>query len=189
LRVRIIFGAARVGLVLLLLASPLLADSKPIREIRTDPGDTHQTMASDSVPLRPELLLPGDDIEIARFRVEHALNELGLQVTPYADSLWLESSVPPPSPYRFSDGIVLYSNGIPHGRTNRRIRVELVPLNNRDEIAIKIWEACDPSLAPEGAARTWHPCGGALSRPYKAAVQQLREELSPRDGIDTEDPD
>jgi hypothetical protein len=131
-------------------------------------------------PFQPEGQLCDVSLAEATSRVSSAAQLASLSLAPQAGAIWLADALDEKQrrELNFSRARVLVSGQLPDSATGRSLRIELVPLRDRDCVAVKLWEQCSGELAPEGAERVAHPCGDPKSRGYGRALNQLTESLS-----------
>jgi len=170
--------AAAVTAVPLFATEPNGAVAAP--EFRPDPGEPRRLPQSAFV--KPDLVLRGTNAANAAANLSRALGELNLQSELLQARPWLAEALPSTIPLHFDGAIVMTAGPIPHGRVTRRAHIEIIPVNDGRDVAVKFWEACDPSLSPDVAVREWHPCGAPTSRAYRALVESIKEQIALADG-------
>lgn len=149
-------------------------------ELRPDPGEPRRLPAS--AFFKPEVYVRGTDPTNAAATLLRSFGELGLEAIVVDSRSWLAESYPDPSRFDFDRVVIIAAEGIPHGRSTRRVQVEIIPVIDTATVALKFWEACGPSIAPDGTKPEWHPCGGPPSRAYRGLVEIVRQHITLADG-------
>lgn len=149
-------------------------------EFRSDPGEPRRLPPSSF--FKPEVYVRGTDPANAAAMLLRSFAELNLEAIVVDSRSWLEESYPGPSKFDFTRAVIIAAEGIPHGRSTRRVQVEIIPVIDTGTVALKFWEACDPSIAPDGTKPEWHPCGGPPSRAYRGLVETVRQHITLADG-------
>lgn len=149
-------------------------------EFRTEPGEPRRLPPSAFV--KPELYLRAVGVSNATALVLRSAGELDLETSVVHSRPWMEEAYSSTSTFDLGGAAVLAVSPIPHGRSTRRMHVELIPVAGSGDVAVKFWEACDPSLAPDSTVRGWHLCGGHPSRAFRALVETMKQQIALADG-------
>lgn len=127
-----------------------------------------------SAPFDPEFDLCERSKEAAIERARQLLVERGVTPTlvPSDRVSWLDEK-------RYARwlrlrDVTIFRAQLPQLRRGHELRIEAIPRTRPVNcVAVKIWEACAPELAPEGEPKQWHYCGDPVSKHVKTLKSAL----------------